>query len=191
MEIVVEDDIYDQAFDEFDFNNLQFEDEAKPFVEEVDIKPIIPAPPVDHKAKPEAPAEARQVKTLDLETPSWLAIADRLNANATEQSADFDTLGPLTASTTTTLSSANISALEEDGTLRFFWLDYLELEGKLYLIGKVVDKSASKAGRAWASCCVIVNGIQRNLFVKPREFKLGGCFPVHCTLIMCFNSLSH
>jgi len=32
--------------------------------------------------------------------------------------------------------------LESDGSLRFFWLDYLKHEGKLYFIGILKDKAS-------------------------------------------------
>ncbi|KAJ2926264.1 hypothetical protein H1R20_g10824, partial [Candolleomyces eurysporus] len=64
--------------------------------------------------------------------------------------------------------SITIEALEPDGSLRFFWLDYLEHDGKLYLVGKLKDKKTN----AWVSCCVTVEGLQRNLFALPRERRV-------------------
>ena len=58
-----------------------------------------------------------------------------------------------------------MSVLEPDGSLRFFWLDYLELDGSIYFTGKLRDKVTG----AWLSCCVTVEGLQRNLFALPRE----------------------
>lgn len=100
---------------------------------------------------------------LDMK-PSWLSVYDSLTVNS-----EADTLGPL-ASATTPSSSSNISALETDGSLRFFWLDYLEHEGKLYFVGKLKDKNSG----AWVSCCVTVEGVERNLFVLPRERRVEG-----------------
>jgi DNA polymerase alpha subunit A len=56
------------------------------------------------------------------------------------------------------------NVLEEDGSLRIFWLDHLEQDGAIHLVGKVLDKVTKR----YISACVTVNGIQRNLFVKPR-----------------------
>ena len=78
-----------------------------------------------------------------------------------------DTLGLLTTSTPS-MNSNNIDALEADGSVRFFWLDYLELDGKLYFIGKLKDKTSG----LWISCSVTVEGIERNLFVLPRERRV-------------------
>jgi len=94
---------------------------------------------------------------MDNSTPTWLSVYDSLSVT-TE-----DHLGPL--SSNTTIKSSKISALEPDGSLRFFWLDYLEHEGKIYFIGKLKDKTSG----AWVSCSVTVEGLQRNLFVLPRE----------------------
>jgi DNA polymerase alpha subunit A len=91
------------------------------------------------------------------DAPSWLSVYDSLSVTTK------DDLGPLSSSTS--MKSGRISALEPDGSLRFFWLDYLELDGKIYFIGKLKDKTSS----AWASCCVTITGIQRNIFVLPRQ----------------------
>ena len=58
--------------------------------------------------------------------------------------------------------------LEEDGSLRIFWLDFMELDGVVHLVGKVMDRKSGK----YVSACVSVNGIQRNLFVKPRPKRV-------------------
>ena len=101
------------------------------------------------------------VPNKEPDNPSWLSVYDSLSI------ANDDTLGPLGHSSVTN-SNSNISALESDGSLRFFWLDYLEHEGKLYFIGKLKDKISA----AWISCCVTVEGLQRNLFVLPREKRV-------------------
>ncbi|KAG8907664.1 DNA-directed DNA polymerase alpha catalytic subunit pol1 [Tulasnella sp. 403] len=111
-------------------------------------------------------------KALLTDSPSWLKVLD---AQVVE-SADFDTLGPLGGVVPST-STQPVTVLQGDGSLRFFWMDYLEFEGKIYLTGKVLDQgthvSAGKPPRpSWVSCCVIVGGLQRNLFVKPRRLKL-------------------
>ncbi|KAJ7849955.1 hypothetical protein B0H14DRAFT_2764040 [Mycena olivaceomarginata] len=54
--------------------------------------------------------------------------------------------------------------LSPDGSLRFFWLEYLENEGLLYLVGKLKDKATN----AWVSCCITVENMQRNIFILPR-----------------------
>jgi DNA polymerase alpha subunit A len=65
------------------------------------------------------------------------------------------------------VNKSNIKAFEEDGSLRFYWLDYVENNGAVNLFGKVFDKETKK----YVSCCVTVNGIERNLFILPRGSK--------------------
>ena len=62
-------------------------------------------------------------------------------------------------------SIAKVQALEPDGSLRFYWLDYTEMSGILHFIGKVWDRESKK----FVSCCVTVEGIDRNLYVLPRQ----------------------
>ena len=58
-------------------------------------------------------------------------------------------------------------ALEEDGSVRMFWLDYSESNGSLLLFGKVKDKCSGK----YVSAFLKVDGVMRNLFFLPREFR--------------------
>jgi DNA polymerase alpha subunit A len=111
------------------------------------------------------PITTNGVKKEEDKPPTWLAVYDSLTVTKEEE------LGPATksgAAFDATANKVDIEALEQDGTLRFFWLDYLEHEGKLYFIGKLKDK---KSG-AWVSCCVTVENLQRNLFVLPRDKKV-------------------
>ncbi|KIK69524.1 hypothetical protein GYMLUDRAFT_151355 [Collybiopsis luxurians FD-317 M1] len=87
----------------------------------------------------------------------WLAVYDSLTVS-TE-----DPLGPL-ATNTSSVKASDVSALEPDGSLRFFWVDYLEHQGELFFVGKLKDKTSG----TWVSCCVNVKNLDRNLFVLPR-----------------------
>lgn len=149
-------DDYDSAFDDVDMDAFMDVDE------EVNGKPPVKSEPKDVKInKIPVPAFSSVAKKEEA-APSWLSVYDSLSV------AEPDTLGPLASSSSTTSAASNVSALEPDGSLRFFWLDYLELDGKLYFIGKLKDKVTG----AWVSCCVTVEGIQRNLFVLPREKRV-------------------
>lgn len=68
------------------------------------------------------------------------------------------------------LKTAKVQALEEDGSVRFYWLDYTEVNGVLHFIGKVFDKETKKH----VSASVTVEGIDRNLFVLPRQGGVDG-----------------
>ncbi|KAG9017950.1 DNA-directed DNA polymerase alpha catalytic subunit pol1 [Tulasnella sp. 427] len=174
----------DAAFADLDFNELQVEEtkpkpttKPEPSKPQPSTAPFIKPEPVDEKpllsssskAKPIVTTD-REVKNLDLEVPSWLQINDVSSSKT--KGGDEEGLGPLNSSTTGAVSSSTVNAFEEDGSLHFFWLDYLELEGKLYFTGKVLDRSTDGKKRNWVSCCVTVDGIERNLFVRPREFRL-------------------
>ncbi|KAJ7272585.1 DNA polymerase family B-domain-containing protein [Mycena haematopus] len=102
------------------------------------------------------PVKETTKKTEDA-APAWLSVYESLSVNAPE-----DVLGPISSSSST--QSTSISALESDGSLRFFWLEYLENEGRLYFVGKLKDKVTN----AWVSCCITVENMQRNVYVLPR-----------------------
>lgn len=106
------------------------------------------------------PAPVEQKKSLD-KAPQWLSVYDSLTV------ARDDTFGGLTSSSSDS-KKKNLPVLEEDGSLRFYWLDYLEAEGKVFFIGKTQDKRTKQ----WISCCVTVENLQRNLFVLPREHRV-------------------
>ncbi|KAF9069049.1 DNA polymerase alpha catalytic subunit [Rhodocollybia butyracea] len=94
--------------------------------------------------------------------PSWLAIYDSLSVSNTED----PSLGSLSTSTaSSSVKHSDIDALETDGSLHFFWIDYLEHQGELFFVGKLKDKSTG----AWISCCVTVKNLERNLFVLSRQ----------------------
>ena len=61
-----------------------------------------------------------------------------------------------------TIKADNV--MEKNGSLRMFWLDHHDQDGVVHLVGKVLDRQSGK----YVSACVTINGIQRNLFVKPR-----------------------
>ncbi|SJX64596.1 related to POL1-DNA-directed DNA polymerase alpha, 180 KD subunit [Sporisorium reilianum f. sp. reilianum] len=74
-----------------------------------------------------------------------------------------------TAAGTATPSAGKIKAFEDDKSLFFYWLDYLEGEnGVVYLVGKVKDKDSGR----YVSCCLTVNGIERCIFLLPRSKQL-------------------
>ncbi|KAF8655036.1 hypothetical protein AX16_003272 [Volvariella volvacea WC 439] len=150
----------DVEFDDLDMNEFMAVDDDE------DLKP---APPI--KKEPtrnnfvtyqKKPAIAVKKEEEDVK-PAWLNVYDSLTV-----AEGPDSLGPLSPSTQGASSSSKINALEPDGSLRFFWLDYLELDGKIYFIGKLRDK---KTG-VWVSCCVTVENIERNLFVLPRPKRV-------------------
>ena len=154
MDVGVTDDVdYDSSFDEADmaaFMEVDEEQDVKP--KKIESNTAISS----RDKKPSKPLNSADSK------PSWLSVYDSL-AVATDES-----FGTLNTAASISPPTSNISALEEDGSFRFFWLDYMEHEGVLYFIGKTVDKTT----KAYVSCCVTVMNLQRNLFVLPREYQL-------------------
>ncbi|KAF8552703.1 hypothetical protein OG21DRAFT_1511107 [Imleria badia] len=150
----------EDAFDaSMDFSDIDMNDFMD--IDDMDVKPSVPAkkepPTVKVDSKP-AIDSANAPKKEDLAAPSWLSVYDSLTV------VSEDTLGSKPAFS----SKTSINALEDDGNLHMFWLDYLEHGGKLYLIGKVKDKSSN----TWASACLSIQGMQRNLFVLPRPLRV-------------------
>lgn len=140
-----------------DFEDVDMEEFMK--IDDIDEKPNfsvkkeLPAPKLDSNPVPKADTAKEEAGV-----PSWLSVYDSL-AVTTE-----DILG----SGSSSKSKSSVDALNEDGTLHMFWLDYLEHNGKLYLVGKVKDKSSG----TWVSACLAIGGMQRNLFVLPRQLRV-------------------
>jgi len=145
------------GFDNTSFDNLDMDAFMDIDDDDLDTKPDIKPPPEKKPTKP-LPPPAPKKEEPDAKQ-SWLS----------------DTLGPLSSSTSAN-SPTTVSTLEEDGSLHFFWLDYLEHDGKLYLVGKLKDRVTGK----WVSCCVTVEGIQWNLFVLSGRNKLNKTMRASC-----------
>ncbi|KAF8624027.1 hypothetical protein AX17_007233 [Amanita inopinata Kibby_2008] len=154
---------FDDAFDDIDMDAFMEVDEdlIKP-----DIKPNLDekSEPADLKVKMNSIGYtiARQEKLEENAAPAWLSVYESLST------ASLDALGPLTSSGSTSTAVAEAPVLESDGSLCFFWLDYLEQDGKIYFTGKLRDKVSG----GWLSCCITIEGLQRNLFVLPRERRV-------------------
>ncbi|EST08774.1 Zinc finger, DNA-directed DNA polymerase, family B, alpha [Kalmanozyma brasiliensis GHG001] len=101
---------------------------------------------------------------------SWQKVHNDLIKNV-EQATPTPAAGSniKTAPGNATPSAGKVAAFEEDKSLFFYWLDYLEGEnGVVYLVGKVKDKETGR----YVSCCLTVNGIERCIFLLPRSKQL-------------------
>ncbi|KAF9266691.1 DNA polymerase alpha catalytic subunit [Marasmius fiardii PR-910] len=146
MDVDTKDDIdFDASFDEidFDFTDDNLESDAIVKTEKMDVILPVGNPKLEEKENA---------------LPSWLAVYDSLNVTTAES------LGP----TTSAFNSSNVNALEADGSLHFYWLDYLEHDGQISFVGKVKDKNSG----ALVSACVTVENLERNLFVLPRKRRV-------------------
>lgn len=106
---------------------------------------------------PDSSSPTRPPTSIDAIDPSaWNNITSKLNIMSSPAT-DGPAFGKLEAADT----------LEEDGSLRFFWTDYLDLNGSLMLFGKVQNK---KNG-GFVSAFVKVDNILRKLYFLPREHR--------------------
>ncbi|KAK1077893.1 DNA-directed DNA polymerase alpha catalytic subunit pol1, partial [Friedmanniomyces endolithicus] len=122
----------------------------------VNIKGSRPAPKVA-KSYP-TPDSSSPARALDdgVDMTAINNVTERLNI-LSSPAPDVATAGKLGAK----------DALEEDGTLRFFWTDYTEVNGSLCLFGKVKNRTDN----SYVSCFVKVDNILRKLYFLPREHR--------------------
>ncbi|RSL50374.1 hypothetical protein BHE90_016290 [Fusarium euwallaceae] len=107
------------------------------------------------------PASSSPVKPngTAVDSTSWNALTERLNV--------------VSSSPTETKGIGKIDhkdAVEEDGSLNFFWTDYMDINGSLCLFGKVLNKKT----RSYVSCFVKVDNILRKLYFLPRQHRVQG-----------------
>jgi DNA polymerase alpha subunit A len=125
------------------------------FMEPVEVHTPPKAVPKKFEYKTDDP-EPKALKLPDTQ-PAWLALHSAL------KTADEETIGVPLRQNFSAITPESV--LEANGNFHFYWLDYLELDGKIYLTGKTRDKQQG----VWVSCCVIVENIERNLFVFPKS----------------------
>ncbi|KAF2797422.1 DNA polymeras-like protein alpha catalytic subunit [Melanomma pulvis-pyrius CBS 109.77] len=113
-----------------------------------------------------------KIKKMDYPTPASSSPAGLTTATGVDASSWNEVTNKLNvmnspAPTTNVGKLKPESALEEDGSLRMFWIDYTEVNGSLCLFGKVKDKTTGN----YVSCFVKVDNILRKLFFLPREHR--------------------
>ncbi|KAF4460174.1 dna polymerase alpha subunit a [Fusarium albosuccineum] len=120
--------------------------------------------PIKKLLKPEpypSPASSSPVKTngASVDSTSWNALTESLNVVSSSPS-ETKGIGKMD----------HKDAVEEDGSLNFFWTDYTEINGSLCLFGKVLNKKT----RSYVSCFVKVDNILRKLYFLPRQYRMQG-----------------
>jgi DNA polymerase alpha subunit A len=93
---------------------------------------------------------------VDTEAATWNNVTSKL-AVASSPANDAQVFGKMKPQ----------DAIEEDGSLRFFWLDYTEVNGNLCLFGKVKHKGTGQ----YMSAFVKVDNILRTVYFLPRQHK--------------------
>ncbi len=126
-----------------------------------------PAPyPSPERSSPTKAPEAAEV----VDTSSWTSLNQKLNVMSSPQTGALPSGGKMDYR----------DAVEEDGSLRFFWTDYAEVNSSLCLFGKVLNKKTKKH----VSCFVKVDEIQRKLFFLPRATRFRGGVETDETITM-------
>lgn len=129
-------------------------------VNSTSVKHVIPKPePISVKAEPDTPVKPRtgaELKPTPNGAAHWSAVQDSLVGQV--KTSELDAVKAPVGS----IKVENV--IEKDGSLRIFWLDQMEMDGVVHLVGKVLDRQSNK----YVSACLSINGIKRNLFVKPR-----------------------
>lgn len=128
--------------------------EAK--AQSVNISGSRPPPKIKKEHYP-TPASSSPVKSAADVNASWNDVRDKLNVLNSPASSEMRGFGKLRPQ----------DVVEEDGSLRFFWLDYTEVNGSLCLFGKVKNKQNG----SYASAFVKVDNVLRKLYFLPREHR--------------------
>lgn len=109
-----------------------------------------PSLPTPVNSSPPLPAVS------EVDATAWNNITNKLNIQSSPASESY-VFGKMKPQ----------DAVEEDGSLRMFWLDYTEVNGSLCLFGKVKHKSTGQ----YLSAFVKIDNILRKLFFLPRKCK--------------------
>ncbi|EKV09593.1 DNA polymerase [Penicillium digitatum] len=115
-----------------------------------------PPPKIKHDTDP-TPASSSPVKSMpEVMDASWNDVRSKLNV-LSSPAPETRSFGKLRAQ----------DVVEDDGSLRIFWLDYTEVNGSLCLFGKVKNKQNG----SFTSAFVKVDNILRKLYFLPREYR--------------------
>lgn len=117
-----------------------------------------PAPKIAKAPAYPSPASSSPTRppTDVVDASAWNDVTSKLNVLSSKEPA------------TTSFGKLKVEdATEDDGSLRFFWTDYAEINGSLCLFGKVKDKTSG----AYVSAFVKVDNILRKLYFLPRTYR--------------------
>jgi DNA polymerase alpha subunit A len=166
-----EDDFFTTPLLPRDTNSRTTSSSRRPLVNAASIKASNPVVTDVLDSKPQVKTESKRPKGLD-----WQEAAANVALATSSDPVEVEDLPPLPAAAKRGKAAAaplpvpnasKVDALEADGSLRFFWLDHMEVNGTLHLFGKVWDRHSGRH----VSGCVTVEGIERNLYVLPKGSK--------------------
>ncbi|KAI0128496.1 DNA polymerase [Xylariales sp. AK1849] len=120
--------------------------------------------PIKKLAKPDpypSPINSSPSKASEssVDASSWNDLTSKLNV-VSSPSGETRSIGKINCK----------DAVEEDGSLNFFWTDYTEVKGSLCLFGKVLNKKTN----TYVSCFVKIDNVLRKLYFLPREHRRKG-----------------
>ncbi|KAJ3091647.1 DNA-directed DNA polymerase alpha catalytic subunit pol1 [Quaeritorhiza haematococci] len=101
---------------------------------------------------------------------TWLSTISQLNS----QTSSISSSQASSSSSTSFSMSGSVNKYEDivdsddPNTLTMFWFDAYETNGIVYLFGKVHNRRENK----YLSCCLVVKGVMRNVFLLPRPKAL-------------------
>ena len=122
----------------------------------VNMKGSRPPPKIKPTSLPSPVSSSPPPAVADTEAATWNNVTSKL-AVASIPANDTQMFGKMKPQ----------EAIEEDGSLRFFWLDYTEVNGNLCLFGKVKHKGTGQ----YMSAFVKVDNILRTVHFLPRQHK--------------------
>ncbi|KAK4050302.1 DNA-directed DNA polymerase alpha catalytic subunit pol1 [Microbotryomycetes sp. JL201] len=140
-----------------------------------DIKPLVAenSPAGTFGGRPKAKGTDWKVATSELAVASGPLFEDDTGADAEAEPLPVPESLRRRGKQAPKIVIPSVNALEDDGSIRFWWFDYVEsaTTGNLFLVGKVKARGGKDDGK-WVSACVAVSGIKRKLYVLPRKKAL-------------------
>lgn len=120
----------------------------------INIRGSKPAPKIMQLPSPQSSSPPASSGT-EVDAAAWNDVTSRLPSVSSPQStSSFAKMMPQ-------------DAVEEDGSLRMFWMDYVDINGSLCLFGKVKHKTTGQ----YLSAFVKVDNVLRKLYFLPRKYK--------------------
>ncbi|PHH62526.1 hypothetical protein CDD81_6912 [Ophiocordyceps australis] len=117
------------------------------------IRPVQEAGKADLRA---ATTKTEEDEAID--ASSWNQVTEKLNVVSSSHG-ESRSIGKVDGK----------DVMEEDGSVKMFWIDFTEVNGSLCLFGKVLDKKS----KTYVSAFVKIDNMQRKLYFLPRGRGVG------------------